>query len=211
MHSSTKLRWAILVVMITFFFTTSNCFHLKSEDYLESRVQHILRDAAPKSVVKRIANEIRDEFWALRNDTGTGCQCVKYNCGCCVYMRVPEVHLDNTGCVNTSYLPDEYGVRVTMDIDKVVILNVTVSARNPPPICVGIPHLRKEASVCLYFYNLDVSKTHFSGCIRLEVHLRPIFVRKIDFGCFRIQLQNVAHAQAAQVLVDGITPVKPLR
>ena len=27
----------------------------------------------------------------------TGCECIGYNCGCCVYMDVPKLGLNDTG------------------------------------------------------------------------------------------------------------------
>jgi hypothetical protein len=31
------------------------------------------------------------------NATGTGCHCVGYNCGCCLFIKVKEIGLDDTG------------------------------------------------------------------------------------------------------------------
>ncbi len=62
------------------------------------------------------------------------------------------------------------------------------AARNPPPICVGVPHLEKEASVCLDFYDLDISKKTFSGCVKAEAVLFHVVKEEIKLGCFSIPL-----------------------
>jgi hypothetical protein len=92
--------------------------------------------------------------------------------------------------VNASYLPDQYGIALTMNIDKFIVLNITVSAKNPPPICFGIPFLEKEASLCLRFYNMDWSQKTFSGCMRLEARLIHIVVANIEMGCFHFPLPS---------------------
>ena len=34
----------------------------------------------------------------------SGCQCVDYNCGCCAYMHIPKIGLDDTGvCASKNY------------------------------------------------------------------------------------------------------------
>ena len=36
---------------------------------------------------------------------GTGCQCIRktYDCGCCVQLDIPLIHLDDTGQKNKCY------------------------------------------------------------------------------------------------------------
>lgn len=114
------------------------------------------------------------------------------------------------GCVNVTYLPDQYGISLTLSLGNKVYINETisgesilpvcflfilctdhhfsVSAKNPPPICVGIPEFEKEASVCIDFYNLDYAPSHFSGCIRLQARLMHVKIRDVDIGCFNFPL-----------------------
>ncbi|CAH1797251.1 unnamed protein product [Owenia fusiformis] len=119
-----------------------------------------------------------------------GCACVKYNCGCCAHLEFDKIHINDTGCVNLTYLPDQYGISFTFSIDGRVLYNETISARNPPPVCIGVPYLEKYASVCLDFYNLDISKTAFSGCIKVEARLDKIKIADKEFGCFKIPLKK---------------------
>ncbi|XP_061180105.1 uncharacterized protein LOC133188621 [Saccostrea echinata] len=115
-----------------------------------------------------------------------GCKCVGYNCGCCQHLEVDEIHLNDTVCINVTYLDKDYGLEVTLSVDGHVYINASVSARNPPPLCAAIPGLKDLASVCLQFYNLSVSSTSFSGCLRVVAKLKYVTVDKIDIGCFKI-------------------------
>lgn len=81
-----------------------------------------------------------------------------------------------------------------------------ISERNPSPICFGIPYLKKEASICIDLYNLSFTKQSVSGCIRLEVKLLFIHIKKIDLGCFTMPLNSLSAEQVTglQTLVDSI-------
>ena len=79
-----------------------------------------------------------------------------------------------------------------------------VAAKNPPPICLAVPYLKKELSLCLDFYNLDLSNKSISGCLKLEARVAFIVVEKLDLGCFHIPLYNVAAQQTAAAVVQSI-------
>jgi hypothetical protein len=133
------------------------------------------------------------------------CSCINYNCGCCAHVTVPKIKLDDTCCVNVSYLPAEYGISVTFTFDGISIINATVSAKNPPPICFGIPYLEKEASVCIRFYNLDYTERLISGCVRLEARLAFVLVESVDLGCFHLPIPGGPMAeQGAAALVAAL-------
>ncbi|XP_014679073.1 PREDICTED: uncharacterized protein LOC106818918 [Priapulus caudatus] len=120
----------------------------------------------------------------------SGCECANYSCGCCAHLDVPKIHLNDTGCVNFSYLPDEYGVSFTFSIDNKTIFNETISAKNPPPICYGVPFLEEYASVCIHFYDLELTRDKFRGCVKLEARLEHVAVGEYDLGCFQMPLRR---------------------
>ncbi|XP_067687409.1 uncharacterized protein [Haliotis asinina] len=126
------------------------------------------------------------EVVELKQPNGTGCGCVGYTCGCCAHLEVSKIGLNDTVCTNLTYLPDEYGVSLTFSVDGVVYYNKTVSARNPPPICLGLPFLKKEASICIKFYNLSIRQHTFSGCVDLIARLATVVVESVKLGCFKI-------------------------
>jgi len=197
----------------------------RKEHDIENSVQHIVRQAVPaveqlpdqskqlSDQAKQLSDQAKQlsvQAKELTNQakqllqqhlSGNGCQCVEYNCGCCAHLTIPEIRLDHMVCVNVSYLPHDYGVRATMSIDKFLIFNVTISAKNPPPICAAVPFLKDAASICIDFYNLDVTDKVFSGCIRLEAKLAYVIVSKIELGCFRIPLKNLEHMRMCEGMI----------
>lgn len=116
-----------------------------------------------------------------------GCSCRTMTCGCCEHLNIPKIGLDDTGCANITYLPKPvYGLSFTFSINGLVLYNNTVSARNPPPICFDVPHLKEYASICLKFHDLHLGQGKFEGCIKLEAELYHLRVAEHEMGCFAI-------------------------
>lgn len=133
------------------------------------------------------------------------CQCVKYKCGCCARFNLKDLKIVNTtGCVNVSYLPDQFGFNLVLTLNHTVLYNTTVSAKNPPPICVAVPYLEQELSLCVDLYNLDVNDTYVSGCVKLEAHVLHVTVMKLDLGCFQIPLPSVSARHTAAAVVKAM-------
>ncbi|XP_008559659.1 uncharacterized protein LOC103579874 [Microplitis demolitor] len=114
-----------------------------------------------------------------------GCHCVNYTCGCCEPINLIELH--GIVCTNFSYLPNDYGVSLTITYNNYTLYNETISARNPPPICVGIPEFEKiSAEVCVTFYDLTFKLHHFHCCSNLRIAVYHYIHRTIELGCFNI-------------------------
>ncbi|XP_013781702.1 uncharacterized protein LOC106465999 [Limulus polyphemus] len=116
----------------------------------------------------------------------SGCECRNYSCGCCAHLEVPRVGLNDTGCVNLTYLPKDYGISFTVTIDNYTVFNATVSAHNPPPLCFGAPMLKEYADLCLHFYNITISLHKAFGCVKLEARLHHLVVAEYELGCFSV-------------------------
>ncbi|XP_042894875.2 uncharacterized protein [Parasteatoda tepidariorum] len=114
-----------------------------------------------------------------------GCQCWANTCGCCLRIVAPKIGLNDTACVNLTYLPQDLGISFTVTIDKLTIYNKTISAKNPPPICFAVPTF-KQAVLCLRFYDLDVTRTKLHGCLMIEAILYHILVGEFKIGCFNL-------------------------
>ncbi|XP_014238527.2 uncharacterized protein LOC106660173 [Trichogramma pretiosum] len=114
------------------------------------------------------------------------CECINYDCGCCAHVHVSDI-LDGNLCSNFTYLPDpDYGISTTITYNNLTIFNKTVSARNPPPICVI--HVEKiEMEFCLRFEDLEIKDKCFTGHTEVEIeffHVVPL--KHIDLGHFAI-------------------------
>ncbi|XP_065350718.1 uncharacterized protein LOC135946434 [Cloeon dipterum] len=114
------------------------------------------------------------------------CVCSTYTCGCCSHMQVDVIELNSTICTNMTYLSDDYGLSYTITLNHHTLFNETVSARNPPPFCIGMPYLKKWAEVCLRMFDLDVTRHKFHGCVEAEARLKRVRVAHYDLGCVNI-------------------------
>ncbi|XP_015914105.1 uncharacterized protein [Parasteatoda tepidariorum] len=118
-----------------------------------------------------------------------GCACKEFTCGCCLTITVPEIKLNDTGCVKFSYLPKEYGISAALTIDQKTIINETVSARNPPPICIDPPYMDNVVHLCLRFYDLKMTDDYFHACVQLELKMIHILtIKELKIDCFNLNL-----------------------
>uniref|UniRef100_A0A0C9R8Y3 HisS protein n=1 Tax=Fopius arisanus TaxID=64838 RepID=A0A0C9R8Y3_9HYME len=157
-------RFVIIISIILMLISVSTCL----QD--ESSLQELIGDRESDS---------------LKN----GCVCIKNNCGCCERMVLETFDINATVCGNVSYLSNDYGISVTITWNDYVVYNETVSVRNPPPICVGIPELEKlSADVCLQLYDLSFTKKLYHGCAKIAVEIYHVIHKSVNVGCFDIPL-----------------------
>ncbi|XP_014205304.1 uncharacterized protein LOC106637150 [Copidosoma floridanum] len=110
------------------------------------------------------------------------CECINYDCGCCAQLYVRDI-IDGRLCANFSYLSEEIGASATVTYNNLVIINETISARNPPRLC--ILHIDEiKMHICLRLYNMNYTNG-LSGCAEFDIeffHIIPL--KKINLGCF---------------------------
>lgn len=88
-------------------------------------------------------------------------------------------------CFIGEYLPDELGVRVQVIVNGNTLIDETLSARNPPPICVKVPDIPgKVLSLCLDASDLGMNGDKFHGCFALKAEALHISVLDVDLGCY---------------------------
>ena len=75
--------------------------------------------------------------------------------------------------------------------------------RNPPPICIGIPFVKKYAKICLDFYNLTW-RTHVGGCLKIQVRLLYIIRKDFDIGCFNFNGLDEKSKQAVSRILFAL-------
>ncbi|XP_035666455.1 papilin-like [Branchiostoma floridae] len=116
----------------------------------------------------------------------TGCTCTVRNCGCCADLVVEKVGLNDTGCLNVTYDPDNLAVSILFSLDGKILVNQSLSVRNPPPVCFGVPFLHDYVSLCLKFYDMNYSVAKMSGCAKVQVKLYHVVSEEFDLGCFKL-------------------------
>ncbi len=93
-------------------------------------------------------------------------------------------------------IPSQLEIALTLTYGPLTLINKTVSAKNPN-VCVGIPYLKKLASICLDFTNVTYGAHHLSGCADVRAELIGITIAKEKIGCFDI------HLLASQLLEEA--------
>ncbi|XP_011632791.1 uncharacterized protein LOC105424322 [Pogonomyrmex barbatus] len=120
-----------------------------------------------------------------------GCECIKYDCGCCQHLEWDEVSMDGRLCANASYLEKDYGISVTVTYNNFTIINETVSARNPPPICFGEDIVDAlDVEICLHIYDIDVKVDMFHACFEIFGRIMKLRIAKIQLGCIQTKLHE---------------------
>ncbi|XP_055945522.1 uncharacterized protein LOC129976137 isoform X2 [Argiope bruennichi] len=106
-------------------------------------------------------------------------------------LLLPEIRLKSSGCIEVGYLPKDIGLTISFTFDGKTLLNKTVSVKNPPPLCIMIPFLKKYGHICLEFYNVDFSSTHYAACAKIDVAIWPFCALPFELGCFHINGRNM--------------------
>ncbi|KAI0227849.1 hypothetical protein LSAT2_021662 [Lamellibrachia satsuma] len=128
----------------------------------------------------------------LQESASEGCSCTKDTCKCCVFIKIPKI-LQVTVCIDVRYIPKDVGVAIDISWNGKIIISQELSARNPPPLCLGIPEFEKEGSICLELYDMEVTASTFSGCAKLVLQLFKIYDMTIPFGCFHMPVSEIEY------------------
>jgi Domain of unknown function (DUF4773) len=136
------------------------------------------------------------------------------DCGCCAHVDIKSLGINDEVCVNITCefydlstvhgcghcdcvssvtllwllpqdIPATVSLSITLSLDGKVILNETESALDPD-VCVPIPVLDKLIDVCVKFFDMNVSKTHVSGCVKVEFTVLGFTVATVELGCFSV-------------------------
>ncbi|XP_067001194.2 uncharacterized protein [Anabrus simplex] len=157
------------------------------EERIENGIEEIGEEieeaaAAVKSKGEELFLDLKNYF---RGDNGN-CVCIDYNCGCCAHLEEPIIELNSTICANASYLVKDYGISLTVTVNQYTIFNETVSVRNPPPVCLGVPYVKEWAEACVHLHDIDATTSHLHACVAVEARMKRIVIAKYELGCFDI-------------------------
>ncbi|KAJ9588609.1 hypothetical protein L9F63_028089, partial [Diploptera punctata] len=110
-------------------------------------------------------------------------------------------------CIQLTYVPEDLGVRLDILLNDRSVYQTSLSARNPPPFCVGtgIPLL----NVCVRVYDIRVQRQSVRACANLELQFagRPLIV--VSFDCIRIDSSGIGleRPPPPASLVKGPDPI----
>ncbi|XP_011166387.1 uncharacterized protein LOC105200506 [Solenopsis invicta] len=121
------------------------------------------------------------------------CKCFNYDCGCCQHLKWDEISMDGILCANASYLVNDYGISLTLTFNDFTIINETVSARNPPPICFGEDIVDAlDIEICLHIYDIHIpiKNDKFRACFEILGKIMKLKITKIHLGCVQTELSK---------------------
>ncbi|KAF8771340.1 hypothetical protein HNY73_018776 [Argiope bruennichi] len=127
---------------------------------------------------------------------GDGCACENFTCSCCANLVVPQIWLNDSICLILGYEPKTYGISFILTIDDKALINETISATNPPPICFAVPFIKDLVDGCVHFSDLAVSNKKIHGCAQLELRMWWVYVvAEYNLGCFDANNISKHHAK----------------
>ncbi|CAL1279996.1 unnamed protein product, partial [Larinioides sclopetarius] len=101
-------------------------------------------------------------------------------------------------CLSFGIEPKTYGISLVLSVNGEALINETISATNPPPLCVSVPLVKELIDVCIHFSDLSISNKKFHGCAQLELRMWWVYVvAEYKLGCFDI---NNLSSQQAKIL-----------
>jgi hypothetical protein len=115
--------------------------------------------------------------------TPSGCTCTRDNCGCCVWIDIPDPKFQADACVNLTYIPATWSLALTVSFDGITVYNETVSLKDPD-ICFPVPQL-PVVDFCVDFSHMVYNSTYISGCIDVSMKV-VVTIFDVFLGCFRL-------------------------
>ncbi|XP_071809443.1 uncharacterized protein [Asterias amurensis] len=85
--------------------------------------------------------------------------------------------------LTVDYIPENYGVYITLKVNGDTVVSQEVSAKNPPYLCFGVA---KFLTVCLKISDIDISGNDFHGCFGIVGRVAFIDVANLNLGCIDV-------------------------
>lgn len=128
---------------------------------------------------------------APMNGSRNACRCFHVQCVCCARILMKRLHLDDKACANFTLLPKFQEFAFRFLFNNKLVYNQTVTAENPPQICLGSKS--KAAEICVKFSNMtfqvnvhEEHKTQLNGCASFNLNLFNRTIGMYPVGCFQI-------------------------
>ncbi|XP_029642057.1 uncharacterized protein LOC115216684 [Octopus sinensis] len=127
--------------------------------------------------------------------TNSFCRCFHVQCVCCAWINMTRLHLSEKACANFTLLPKFQEFAFRFVFNNKLVYNQTITAENPPLICLGSK--TKAAEICVKFSNVtfqvnvhEEHKTQLNGCASFNLNLFNRTIGVYPVGCFQIPDNN---------------------
>lgn len=116
------------------------------------------------------------------------CSCTNGVCGCCTGLLLQT--FNSKGCMNITYIPEEFAFDLKMSMNDRVLYKNRVSGRNPAPVCIRPPRFQ-FMEVCASFYDIHFIGRNMHICLEMGGYFEGFELFKRSFNCMRLGDQGV--------------------
>lgn len=116
------------------------------------------------------------------------CACTNGVCGCCTGMLLQT--FNSKGCMNITYIPEEFAFDLKMSMNDRVLYKNRVSGRNPAPVCIRPPRFQ-FIEVCASFYDIHFIGRNMHICLEMGGYFEGFELFSRSFNCMRLGDQGV--------------------
>ncbi|XP_012138236.2 uncharacterized protein LOC100877953 [Megachile rotundata] len=164
--------------------------------YLDPKTGQSLKQALEKSSQNPLGQLV---------SRGLGCECVKGLCNCCVGLSLPLID-GQKFCYKLELVPEDLELKTALSLNDKQLVASTLTGKNPPPLCVPLPHLN-AVTICVRVYDLGIVGRNLKGCVDLETRLinAPVFL--LHFDCMSMGLDGLSLSKPGSS--EGLNLPKP--
>ncbi|XP_046404073.1 uncharacterized protein LOC124169490 [Ischnura elegans] len=117
------------------------------------------------------------------------CNCESLMCKCCAGFNIEQMNFAREGCMIFGFNPMEFSLDMMILMNDNMLWNNSLSAKNPPPICLpivipGVPTPRLE--MCMKLYDIYFPGQNIHLCMDLDTKMMGSTLLLLHFDCMRM-------------------------
>lgn len=106
--------------------------------------------------------------------------------GCCAPIAIQQLGFSSLVCVNVTAHPETASATLNLLLDDTSLVETTISANNPAPLCVPVPQF-PPLTLCVRAYDIGFAAGGLRFCINLEAQLGGVPLLVVRFECVRVR------------------------